>query len=51
MGSHVERQNGPPLSDKQQAVDDGVTRAKAAKGQLGIKKMNGQVPVGAHDRP
>jgi uncharacterized protein DUF2188 len=28
---------------KQQAVDDGVVRAKAAKGQLVIKKMNGQI--------
>ena len=28
---------------KQQAVDDGVARAKAAKGKLVIKKMNGQI--------
>ena len=28
---------------KHQAVDDGVVRAKAAKGQLVIKKMNGQI--------
>lgn len=31
------------FATKQQALDDGVARAKAAKGQLVIKKTNGQI--------